>query len=736
MMLTGAENGPFSFRLGKVQMRDETDGKDAEKAMAPNDEWSTRWLDELKTWIKDTPASDADAPLTLYPLQLINCRRLELNDAVYIFDEVGCGKTISAGLMALHYLCHRPEKGKRDVLIITEDPIRAQFWNDWLDKLPFIDWGFVSEGWFGSKDPRNFWWAYDYARDFLPPDSRCGNRVHIVSNSKYQIRKANSTKRFGMIIIDEAHVFLNSDRKRYQSLRELAAQNPEKVVFLTATPIKESAGDLNRYQELAKALFGGREPKCGYEGDWKETLRGRGDTPDAEQDSGRGSRKNVLCSRFDPKLPVTRYFKDTAMGLQDSSKHSPRRCLAHMWMYEPEEGFPRFYRGKEEKDKWQRKWSEAKKAALVKGIRDVLESKEPGQKLPNRFVIFTYRIGESYDGSVLDLKRYLVEHLVNEYPDFFLNAEDDVMAVTGDTQHSILAEIRQFSGNRPGALPRILVINQQIGEKGLNLPDYNYVINYQIPDNPAKLEQRFGRIDRLTSIYHEIHMCYLIRSAGCSDPDSSSENFHLALSRYRHGLLCQLPVKNVLLTKEQLEENFRMQKVILERQRVILNILNDSSTLEELFRRCANALMGEPAWRFDPSWPESCKELVLYCWQQQIALKGISPEEKQSFVKVLKRSLTTQRKSYLGEKDYQELKWAGESKEQETLEKLMGDHEKQIDGMGDKIMFSPGGSAFFFLSAVRDKEPEKGCVDYIEDEMKRVAKEDERTAKILSYCRL
>ena len=37
--------------------------------------------------------------ITLYPIQFANCDRLAKNDAVYIFDEVGCGKTIST----IHY---------------------------------------------------------------------------------------------------------------------------------------------------------------------------------------------------------------------------------------------------------------------------------------------------------------------------------------------------------------------------------------------------------------------------------------------------------------------------------------------------------------------------------------------------------------------------------------------------------------------------------------------------------
>ena len=57
--------------------------------------------------------------MTLYPIQFANCDRLDKNDAVYIFDEVGCGKTISSGLMALDYI-HNHNK---NVLVITTNAL-------------------------------------------------------------------------------------------------------------------------------------------------------------------------------------------------------------------------------------------------------------------------------------------------------------------------------------------------------------------------------------------------------------------------------------------------------------------------------------------------------------------------------------------------------------------------------------------------------------------------------------
>ncbi len=102
--------------------------------------WSTEWT-------KSLVLSDE---FDVFPLQFSNINRIESNDAVYLFDEVGCGKTISAGLMALHYLENAPDGSSKNVQIITINALvkpaydngRGQFLNDWFEKLPFNSLGY------------------------------------------------------------------------------------------------------------------------------------------------------------------------------------------------------------------------------------------------------------------------------------------------------------------------------------------------------------------------------------------------------------------------------------------------------------------------------------------------------------------------------------------------------------------------------------------------------------------
>ena len=123
-----------------------------ESKMNDNENWSFDWTDIL------TPSID----FSFFELQFANCNRLECNDDIYIFDEVGTGKTISSGLMALHYIYNkynwekeceyilghkrlindkkRVVKGKEvdtDVLVITVNAVTNQFKKDWSETLNF-----------------------------------------------------------------------------------------------------------------------------------------------------------------------------------------------------------------------------------------------------------------------------------------------------------------------------------------------------------------------------------------------------------------------------------------------------------------------------------------------------------------------------------------------------------------------------------------------------------------------
>lgn len=419
--------------------------------------------------------------IELYPIQFANCDRIEKNDIVYIFDEVGCGKTISSGLMALHYLYNNPDK---DVLVITinslvisENNEVGQFEKDWLDKLPFEELGLRE-------------------------------RFTVINNHYSKIE--NIKNKWGLVIIDEAHLFLNGETKRYTKLVE--ETSADKVVFLTATPIKNDIDDLEHYAEL-----GGKITK--KESNFKELK---------ENLSG-------ICWKFDTSSPVTRYFKDTVAAINHEnfdSERATRRLNPYILQCEDKPYLD----------------------VVASHIDEQISLEETAE---NRFVVFVSRV----EKEAVKLAEILIKKGFKEFSNTCStenNINKTYKVITTKSAHSIGGNRKELSNYTKSTkkrceLPDVLIITYQIAEQGVNLPGYNTVINLHISSFPASLEQRFGRIDRMGkngSVYDKINMCFPLTK----EWNTNKINFLNAVAIYKQNLIPHLPAKNTILTNEMLKK--------------------------------------------------------------------------------------------------------------------------------------------------------------------------------------
>lgn len=418
----------------------------------------------------------------IYPIQFANCDRLLKNDSVYIFDEVGSGKTISSGLMALDFLMNNTDS---NVLIVTTNALAkkgigneyGQFLKDWFDKLPFS--------------------ALNLC-----------NRIDIVNNHYSNLKDSHS---YGLVIIDEAQIFLNKESLRYENLTKNI--KAEKIVFLTATPIKGSQMDLYTYVDIASKILNKNDLAV----DWIDKLCTMG------KDS-----RQIICSTFDIESPVTRYFKDTIMCLNVDGfkKTQAKRLLPQLWEYDTVTN---------------------KKNKMLEKIEEKLQEDNS-----SRFVVFTHYV----EKEAFALGDYLNKNGFVEYT-YGVNNIKSYYIVTGNNS----VDLALFSGHNN--LPTVLILTYQIAEQGVNLPGFNYVINYHISSYPSALEQRFGRIDRMGkfgSTFPTINMCYLISA---NDWDINTANFYMAVSTYMYNLLSYLPSKNTLLS-EKIIERYNQKKSLMK----------------------------------------------------------------------------------------------------------------------------------------------------------------------------
>lgn len=426
------------------------------------------WNDALK-WIAEIPVNNG---LVLYPLQFANAIRILYNDAVFIFDEVGCGKTITSGIMAKSYLWQNKNKHPSDILVITTNTVKTneQFEKDW-EKID------------GKLKP-------------------------IVYNNlvNSDLNKLSKDKKWGLVVIDEAHEFSNNDTERYQRIKEQL--RADKVVFLTATPLR-GGGNFKFYKELANAILAPDQPK-----EYEEL-----DKLSNEEEE----KKRLICAKFDPTNPVTRYFKDTVKYLDiHEKKEKARRVIPELWYpnSDPESG----------------NIDRTREDTLVRNICAKLSV-----NANSKFVVFV-RFRKEAD----KLKDEIANGLIQFKKERCQNKEEKLSVVSVFAEKK--SELKKY-GDDTSDLPTVLIVNYQIGEAGVNLPGYDHVIHWHISSDPVRLEQRYGRIDRMTSRHDEIHSCFVIPNS----VDSNYRNLNLAIYYTMGELLTRLPARNVLLTKDTLK---------------------------------------------------------------------------------------------------------------------------------------------------------------------------------------
>ncbi|WP_419625030.1 helicase-related protein, partial [Thiolapillus sp.] len=95
-----------------------------------------------------------------------------------------------------------------------------------------------------------------------------------------------------------------------------------------------------------------------------------------------------------------------------------------------------------------------------------------------------------------DTLAYLMERIKG-----LLGRPDAVVSIHGGTNRDARRKIQEEFRNNPDVL--ILVATDAAGE-GVNLQNANLMVNYDLPWNPNRLEQRFGRIHRIgqTEVCH------------------------------------------------------------------------------------------------------------------------------------------------------------------------------------------------------------------------------------------
>ncbi|MGQ9779941.1 MAG: DEAD/DEAH box helicase [Bacillota bacterium] len=449
-------------------------------------EWDT-WEAFLLAWwaveLSLAPGLDLLTPLYLgehwrrigmipYPHQLETARKVirEMGGRALLADEVGLGKTIEAGLVIKEYLLRGMV---RRFLVLTPASLCLQWAAELQEKFCLST----------VIARRSFEFThYDFVVASLDTAKRAENREAIMARP------------FDLVVVDEAHKLKNAATQNWQFVNAL----PKRFfLLLTATPLQNDLkelfnlitllrpGQLGTYRSFRRRFVaGGRRPK--NTGELKALLA---------EVMIRNRRTEAL------RLPPRR-----AENLVLSPSPAERALYEGVTSFVREE----YHRAK------------GKMAGLLPLLtlqREVCSSSFAAAVTLYKMCAGTQLEGDRRLVELLELARGITENVKMEKVLAILAATEEKVIVFTEflaTQAYIRHRLARagipslpFDGHmsgpkrdyvrclfRDGRDFRVLVSTESGGE-GLNFQFCHVMINYDLPWNPMRLEQRIGRLHRL-----------------------------------------------------------------------------------------------------------------------------------------------------------------------------------------------------------------------------------------------
>ncbi|MGP4061731.1 DEAD/DEAH box helicase [Halobacillus sp. H74] len=384
----------------------------------------------------------------------------QMNGRAILADEVGLGKTLEAGLILKEYMIRGRAK---KILILTP----ASLVNQWIQELN-------EKFYIQAASPRKkqaAWSEWDVTVTSIDMAKRENHKEEILSID------------YDLIIIDEAHKLKNHQTKNYQFVQSLKKTY---CLLLTATPIQNKLSDLFNLVSILKPGY------LGNLTDFKKKYR-----KNAEQDSNiehihslvghlmiRNRRKDTGLDSSKRKvvnesLSFTEEEKEMYLKLENLKATHPsftwltlakELCSSREACYMSLNQLKK--NASEENGKLYDEYIDAvgKLPHHVKAKRMAELIENTGEK----FIIFTeYRATQFY------LQWYLQQNGITSVP------------FSGKFNKSKRDWMKQLFQNKA----QVMVATEAGGE-GINLQFCHHMINYDLPWNPMRLEQRIGRIHR------------------------------------------------------------------------------------------------------------------------------------------------------------------------------------------------------------------------------------------------
>ncbi|PLS01741.1 DEAD/DEAH box helicase [Neobacillus cucumis] len=408
--------------------------------------------------------------LTPLPHQLETAKQVieNMNGKAILADEVGLGKTIEAGLILKEYMIRGLVK---KVLILVPASLVTQ-WAIELNSKFFIP---------AVTQRKSYVWEQcDVVVSSIDTAKRNPHR-DIIYNQDYDL-----------IIIDEAHKLKNNKTKNYEFVQNLKKKF---CLLLTATPIQNRIEEIFNLVSLLKPGHLGSETAF-YE-KYKRDARSLNDDERLKElvnkvmirnrraDTGIEWTKRQVETIPIEFSPAEKDLYDTICLLKNEGDWVQTSAFSVMTLQREacssrEAVFYTLKNMLQKKENPSPAFEEQiqfliKKVEAVQQNSKAEKALELIQQVNDKVIIFTeYRATQMY------LQWYLKQHGISSVPfrGGFKRGKKDWMRELFQKHAQVL-------------------IATEAGGEGINLQFCNHIINFDLPWNPMRLEQRIGRIHRL-----------------------------------------------------------------------------------------------------------------------------------------------------------------------------------------------------------------------------------------------
>ena len=415
--------------------------------------------------------------ISIFDHQIMAAKRVKniLNGHALLADEVGLGKTIEAGILLKEYYV----TGLIKTALILVPPSLIGQWKSEMESKFDLD--FIT-----NKDDNRFRGFNKHSMLIASLSS-----AHMPKNA-LELNSIN----WDMVIVDEAHRLKNSKTKAHQFVKEL----PKKfLLLLSATPVQNNLKELYNLVELIRP---------GHLGTWNNfsgkylqeengrTLRmeNRNNLQDSlSQVIIRTTREEVKSYiNFTDRIPKTHILESTQ--LEKDLYSATTEFVRSLWGGGGGFILPLMT--------LQRQLSSST-SATIPALRRKMTGSTENKNAIEELISMAEEI--KIDSKMIKLKEIVQNDSKSKFLIFteFRDTQDYIYDSLEDENFNVVQFNGAMStGERDTAVSKFqrdaqIMVATQAGGEGKNFQFCHNVINYDLPWNPMKVEQRIGRVHRI-----------------------------------------------------------------------------------------------------------------------------------------------------------------------------------------------------------------------------------------------